>query len=90
MTVDNAIIYSLITFLGGVIGFMWQKMSKDHDLLVARADACESDRHKMHALIAELTGDSELLARCPAPRCPMRDDAPRKETTKIFPRPRAA
>lgn len=85
MTVSDAIIYTLITSLGSAIIFMYHKQGADHADLVKRADACEAEKQRLWVAMAELKGDSELLARCPAPRCPLRE-GPRKETTRIQPR----
>jgi len=89
MTVSDSIIYALISTLGGVISYMWRKLSADHDLLVKRADECEAHRMQMQERIANLVGDGELLARCPAKACPFRDD-PKKETTRVQLHPRTA
>lgn len=74
------------TALTTVITVMWKKLSSDHKKLVVRSEACETDRDKLWRKIAELTGDAEMLKRCPAEACPMKP--PSRRTTKILPRHR--
>ncbi len=72
MTLDDSLIIAAFGAMGTVITVMWQKLSAENARLNDRADKCEADRAKLFAAVAQLTGDSELLERCPAPRCPFR------------------
>lgn len=72
--------------LSSVIAVMWAKLSADHRKLAKRSDECEQDRDKLWRKIADLTGDAEMLKRCPAEGCPMKP--PSRRTTKILPRQR--
>ena len=75
MTLDDTMIIGAFSAMGGVIAVMWQRLSAENARLNARADRCEADREKLFQAVAELSGDRELLERCPALRCPLR---PRK------------
>ena len=72
MTLDDSLIIAAFGAMGTVITVMWQKLSTENARLNDRADKCEADRVKLFNAVAQLTGDSELLERCPAPRCPLR------------------
>ncbi|MDB6117755.1 MAG: hypothetical protein JWO08_1536 [Verrucomicrobiaceae bacterium] len=72
MTLDDSLIITAFGVMGTVITVMWQKLSTENAKLAERADKCEAAREKLFAAVAQLTGDRELLERCPAPRCPLR------------------
>ena len=72
MNPDNSLILAAFGAMGTVITVMWQKLSAENARLNNRADRCEADREKLFQAVAELSGDRELLERCPAPRCPLR------------------
>jgi hypothetical protein len=83
------------TCLTGAIAAMWFTLKAENRHLKKRADDCESHRLKLEAdkielwkAIAELKGDSEILDRCPAPKCPMRAPAekgePSSSTSRVF------
>ena len=67
---------------GTAIGVMWSSLKSENARLSARSDDCEKDRKILFHKIAELTGDSEMLERCPAPKCPLRSP-----TTRVILRP---
>jgi hypothetical protein len=99
MTVDDTYIVTAVssafTVLTGAIAAMWLTLKAESRNLRKRADDCEQHRLKLEAdkielwkAIAELKGDSDMLERCPAAKCPMRnesgEDAPRPGTSRIF------
>ena len=65
MTLDNSMIIAGFTGMGVAISVMWVTLS-------AAAKKCETDREKLFRIVAKLTGDSELLERCPAQSCPFK------------------
>ena len=75
--------FSLLT---GTIGWLYRKNSLENTrritALEKRADECQKDRDGLAVEVGKLTGNSELLARCPGSDegdCPLWTPARRKE-----------
>lgn len=77
MSINDTVIVgafgTAFTVLTGTVAVMWRVLSSEHKRLQKRADSCEADRATLFEKVAKLTGDAEMLARCPAGEgCPMR------------------
>lgn len=72
LSVLASLIITAFGCMGTVITVMWQKLSAENAKLSERADKCEEARTLLFEKVAALTGDSELLERCPAKICPLK------------------
>jgi hypothetical protein len=90
MTVDDTLIVAGFgtgyAAMVAAIGVLWAKVNK-----------LEAEKTELQELLGQQQSAAQLLARCPAPNCPLRDDddppplhSPARSTGRVFPKSRPA
>jgi hypothetical protein len=90
ITILGMLLTGIVGIASTLLGILWVRTSKDYEELKVGKRECDAKHEIAIAKIGELEARAGAIQYCPVEACPLQPDKPKRQTTRIQPRPRAA